>query len=325
MHIFNGITFASGREEALKQRVADLRGEGVELKIAAVLFYEDEGSVLYSSKKKEAAARVGIEYELHQFSMLDPVEGVVSLIEELNSDESVTGIIVQKPTRSSFRAQTNKDLNEQTSKQKDKPINIQNAQRATHNESRITNYDFDQWWSALTSAIVPGKDVDGLSPVTMAAIADNTWEEKGMVLPATCGAVLEILELVGSREQAVGMTTHSPKVIILGKSDLLGRPLYYVLKNQGVDVELIGRKELESRIMNHEFLLDADIIVSSTGRPGLITGEMVSQGVVIIDAGEPQGDVDFASVKDKASIITPVPGGVGPVTVVELLGNCFEL
>ncbi|MDH5532938.1 MAG: hypothetical protein OEX81_00735 [Candidatus Pacebacteria bacterium] len=92
----------------------------------------------------------------------------------------------------------------------------------------------------------------------------------------------------------------------------------YVVKN-------LGRNELEERVKLGKNLFDIDVIISATGVKNLINGEMIKEGAVIVDVGEPRGDVDFESVKNKASFITPVPGGVGPMTVVSLMENCLDL
>jgi methylenetetrahydrofolate dehydrogenase (NADP+)/methenyltetrahydrofolate cyclohydrolase len=110
------------------------------------------------------------------------------------------------------------------------------------------------------------------------------------------------------------------EVVVVGRSELVGRPLAYYLKTKISKVEMIGSKDNIT-----QELINADIIVSATGQANLITGEMVKEGVIVIDVGEPRGDVEFASVAKKASFITPVPGGVGPVTVVSLLENLVEM
>lgn len=176
-----------------------------------------------------------------------------------------------------------------------------------------TSYQgYKSWWLNLTSEISLNKDVDGLHP------------DQKIILPATCKAVLYILaEAMGGTPEKIRLENH--KVIILGRSDLLGNPLCRELKNQGADVELLGKKELVTRMNSGEKLLDATVIVSATGKRGLITGEMISDGVVLIDVGEPFGDVDRLTVGEKPSFITPVPGGVGPMTVISLMENVLKL
>jgi methylenetetrahydrofolate dehydrogenase (NADP+) / methenyltetrahydrofolate cyclohydrolase len=302
MKIFDGKTTAEQREALLKTKVAELAKLGKSLRVAAVLFTEDVGSTLYTRLKKEAAERVGIDYQVATFSMLDSSELVVEHIEQLNQDSSITGIIIQKPWRMTWQ-----EVNRLEGQHKD----IRQA--------------FQAWWSYLTSQIDLKKDVDGLHPQTLAAIEDGTWQEKKRVMPATAKAVLEILQ-ESQGEAAAGLDfLQNKKIIIIGKSDILGKPLYLEFKNKKFDVEMIGSKGLTRRMEHGHALLDADVIISATGRKHLITGEMVKAGVVVIDVGEPRPDVEFATVSEKASFITPVPNGVGPMTVVSLLENVVEL
>ena len=286
MIIFSGTQFAQNREAALKVKVQNLVAHGHQPRIAAILFDEDKGSQLYTRKKKEAAARVGIKYDDYHFSFTDDVTKVIAKIKSLNVDQEITGIIIQKPAKAVWESVTGKT-------------------------------DFADWWHALVLEINPHKDVDGLHPQTLEHIKTGDWEKAGCVMPATAKAVLLILE-----EAWHTVSTH--KIIILGKSDILGQPLYYELKNHQHDVEMIGSAQLKQRQEQGIGLTDADAIISATGRPNLITGDLVKEGVIVVDVGEPQPDVD-ESVKNKAAFLTPVPGGVGPVTIISLLENSLEL
>jgi methylenetetrahydrofolate dehydrogenase (NADP+) / methenyltetrahydrofolate cyclohydrolase len=289
--IFDGYALARNREILLKKKVDDLALAGKKLKIDAILFVEDQGSQLYTRLKKEAGARVGINYEVHSFSLYDEVGKIQQKIEQLNRNGEVTGIIIQKPwTHLWLEA----------------------------NHGKKSKHDFDEWWQSLTSIINENKDVDGLHPATLKSIQAGNWQEKNKVLPATARAVLEIL-------QVAEVDFSKAKITIIGRSDLLGRPLFYELKNKKCEVEMIGTKELNARIEQQIYLRNSDVIISATGRSKLVTGEMVKDGAVVIDVGEPQPDVDFETVAPKARFITPVPGGVGPMTVVSLLENCVGL
>lgn len=292
MIVFDGIEFAQSREAELARRVAALDRR---LKIAAVLFTEDKGSQLYTGLKKQAAERVGISYEVHEFSVTDPVEVVTSLIDQLGEDESVTGIIIQKPWRKTWEV----------------------AMQHLTAEQEVPGQDFAQWWNNLVSRIPEGKDVDGLHPQTLEAVERGTWRKEGRVLPATAKAVLSILDAY--------QYLKSQKYIVLGKSDILGKPLSFELRNLGFDVEMLGRKELTARVEAGSALRDADVVISATGQMHLVTGEMIKDGAVLVDVGEPRTDIQRASVEGKAAFLTPVPGGVGPVTVVSLLENAVLL
>lgn len=304
MIIFDGISTAAKKEATIAQDVARLAVAGKKIAIGAIVFSQDSGSQLYTRLKSEAASRVGIQYLPYQFSITDAPELVIGRIAALNEDPKITGIIIQKPTKKIWQAA----------------------------QQQVDAAGFVHWWTALTSAIEPSKDVDGLHPSTLTAIEQGIWRKQGRVLPATCQAVLEILESVPQPLSAQGDTisveatsTTKDKVLIVGKSDLLGIPLYGVLKAQGRAVELLTRKDLEARKESGQLLQDGRVVVSATGFPGLITGEMVQDGVVLIDVGEPRPDVAVASIERKAAFLTPVPGGVGPMTVVCLLENAVKL
>lgn len=291
MIIFDGVQRALERETQLTERVvAFVEGEKQpKPMIAAVLFREDTGSQLYTRLKGEAAERVGIGYIANEFSLLDPLEKVLEKIEQLNNDSTIDGIIVQKPWRKIWP------------------------------ENATT--DYDTWWQTLMGAVNPVKDVDGLHPATIASIKAGTWFEEGRVLPATCRAVLFAL----SQAQLQLERSSLGKTIIIGRTDLLGIPLYYVLLQRGVDVELIGTKELEARKTSGLLLSDAQTIVSATGQQHLITTQMVSKGVILVDVGEPRPDIDVRDMEGKADFLTPVPGGIGPLTVSFLLENAMIL
>jgi methylenetetrahydrofolate dehydrogenase (NADP+)/methenyltetrahydrofolate cyclohydrolase len=297
MVIFDGITTAAVREKLVKTEVESLAASGIHIAIGAIVFREDAGSQLYTRLKSEAAARVGIQYIPQQFSITDSIDLIGQQITSFNSDNRITGIIIQKPTKRIWHS-------------------AQHQQGIA--ESELDQRAYDAWWKSLTAAIDPQKDVDGLHPDTLLAIADGTWERGRHVLPATCQAVVDILE-----EHC--KTLQQTKVIIIGKSDLLGTPLAYYLKNRGVTAELLRRVDLEERMKNGSKLLDADVVVSATGVENLVNGDMIKDGVIIIDVGEPRPDVNQKSVSALASFITPVPGGVGPMTVVSLLANAVKL
>lgn len=299
--ILDGNQLASEYFERLKPRVAELVQKGKVPVIAAILFTEDAGSVLYTHLKSDMAKNLGMGYQIYTYSLKDEVEKPVQKILELNQDPAVTGIIVQKPWRNLWIA----------------------AHELPAEEGKAR---FSAWWETLVSALEPTKDVDGLHPSTHEAIADGTWQEKGKVLPATCKAVITLLAAAFSTENVFEhLRQHTLKTIILGKSDLLGQPLFSLLKSENCLVEMIGSSELNKRIEQGILLTDADVIVSATGRRNLVTGEMIKSGTVVIDVGEPKGDVEFSSVVNKASVITPVPGGVGPMTVVSLMENAVQL
>jgi 5,10-methylene-tetrahydrofolate dehydrogenase/methenyl tetrahydrofolate cyclohydrolase len=330
MIIFDGIRTAADKEHSLRAEVAALRESGTTIAIGAVVFSEDAGSQLYTRLKREAAARVGITYIPHQFSITDSLSAISAQIQTLNKDAKITGIIIQKPTKRIWQAAFDQ-ANRHTLTAESGTFLHESPEEGSRSESNnekkevrdhsVDSAGFATWWNTLTAQIDPKKDVDGLHPSTLAAIAAGTWQEQGRVLPATCQAALEIMELAATvvEDSATG------KVLIVGKSDLLGIPLYGVLKSQGREVELLKRKDLEERVALGQWLIDGAVVVSATGVQGLIGSEMVRDGVVLIDVGEPKADVNFNAIAAKAAFLTPVPGGVGPMTVVCLLENAVKL
>jgi methylenetetrahydrofolate dehydrogenase (NADP+)/methenyltetrahydrofolate cyclohydrolase len=297
MQIFDGITTAAAKEEALKARVDSLRGQGIHLKIGSLVYAEDAGSVLYTRLKKEAAERVGIEYVVATTSLREPTSKAIETLHAYNQDASITGIIIQKPWRALWQQATLVD---------GAPSDVRQA--------------FDTWWQYQTSQIELAKDVDGLHPQTLAAIKANTWHQEGSVMPATAQAVWEIIQLSDRLADEP-----RPRIAIIGKSDIVGKPLAYECANQGYETQLFGSLELRQRVASGKALLDFDIVVSATGVRHLITGTMIKPGAVVIDVGEPKPDVDTASLEGIASFVTPVPGGVGPMTVACLLDNAVRL
>jgi methylenetetrahydrofolate dehydrogenase (NADP+)/methenyltetrahydrofolate cyclohydrolase len=164
--------------------------------------------------------------------------------------------------------------------------------------------------------ITPEKDVDGLTSANAHAIENS---QKPTFYPATPLAVLEILA-------QNGVDLVGKKIAVIGQGRLVGRPLTAMLKNAGADVRVADKNTPDISAVTRA----ADIIISATGSPRLITSDMVAQSAVVIDVGISQldgkqvGDVDFEKVKNKASLITPTRGGVGPMTVVMLMQNVIE-
>jgi methylenetetrahydrofolate dehydrogenase (NADP+)/methenyltetrahydrofolate cyclohydrolase len=156
---------------------------------------------------------------------------------------------------------------------------------------------FDRWWQELVKAIKPKKDVDGLGI------------ESGF-LGATVKAVLLILDKVKARG----------KIVVVGSRGMVGKGLVAVLSQTGRSV--VSAHASQPNL--GQVTKTADVLVSATGRPNLIKANMIKPGAVVIDVGWPKGDIEFATVKNKAGVITPVPGGVGPLTVACLLENLVE-
>lgn len=260
--IFDGKKFAQEKEKKLKAEIKKLK---IKPKLVVVLVGDDPASRLYVELKKEAAERVGIDFELKKFKKSVSQDSIIAYIQEKNGEKAISGIMVQLPL----------------------PKN------------------FDEF--KIRRSIHPFKDVDCLHPKNLGMLMLG----KPLFYPAAVKAVLEIL--------TQGVLPGTPlrcEAVIVGASNLVGKPLSLVLSNLGATVTLC--RSTTRNLAKHTKM--ADILVSATGKPGLIKKEMVKKGAVVIDVGETKGDVE-EDVAQVASFLTPVPGGVGPVTVVSLLEN----
>jgi methylenetetrahydrofolate dehydrogenase (NADP+) / methenyltetrahydrofolate cyclohydrolase len=293
--VFSGWKVAALREEKLKIRVRSLGG--VKIVVSAIVFHEDQGSLLYTRLKREAAERVGIEYRVTMVSLRDQVEEVAQKIRVQVQDPEVTGVIIQKPWRQMWQEITSGNKEE-----------------------------FAVWWSWLTREIPVEKDVDGLSAKTHKRLEEGGLQS-GVTLPATCKAVLQCLSWakVGADFEKPWPLRVGEKYVILGKSDLLGKPLYEVLKHWGHEVDLLGSKAVAQLADSGEYLRGYDVVVAATGVQLLVKAEWLKPGAIVVDVGEPKPDVDHEGIEQVASFVTPVPGGVGPLTVVSLLENAVDL
>ncbi|MEO8581021.1 MAG: bifunctional 5,10-methylenetetrahydrofolate dehydrogenase/5,10-methenyltetrahydrofolate cyclohydrolase [Patescibacteria group bacterium] len=296
MIIFNGKQFAEQKERLLVDKISSLQKEtSIKPSVGCLVFLEDQGGLVYSQEKKQVANRLGIEYEIVQTTLRQPLNEIKALVRAFAENDQITGIIIQKPWRRNWKE-------------------LQPDSKAE---------DFRTWWHSLTSLIPQSKDIDGLHPDTLQSIKVGNWQEKKLVLPATCRAVLAILS---EAKEQLNIEISQQKTLIVGRSELLGTPLFYELQNQKwQNIEFVGQKEFQTLASSTSQLHDFKTIVSSTGIHNLISGDMVGRHCLVIDAGFPQGDVDFETVSPLADFITPVPNGVGPVTVISLLENAVEL
>ncbi len=279
--IIDGEAVAAAIRQELVKRIGALRARGVMPGLAAVLVGNDPASAAYVRGKTKDCAAVGIYTETVHRPADVSQAALLGLITDLNADPRFHGIIVQLPL----------------------PPHLDEA--------------------AVTGAVAPEKDADGLHPLNLGLLARGD----GVLLPATPAGVQELLVRSG----------HDPAgrhVVIAGRSTLVGKPLALILlrkapgANATVTVCHTGTRDLGA------ITRQADILVAAIGRPGAITAGMVRPGAVVIDVGisrvdDPTrrrgyrlaGDVDFASVAEVAGAITPVPGGVGPMTRAMLLVN----
>ena len=284
-NIIDGAAIAAGIREALARQVDDMIGRGLIPHLAVVLVGDNPASASYVRGKQKAGQETGIKVVIHRIETdPDPAQTerrIRDRIELLNADPDVHGIILQLPV----------------------PDGV----------------DSD----ALLDRIDPLKDVDGLHPANQGRILQG----RERYLPATPHGVQQLLVRSGA-------DPGGKHVVIVGRSRLVGMPLAAMLvqKRQGANatVSVCHTNTTDLPAITRE----ADILVAATGRPGTITADMIRSGATVIDVGvnrveDPTrkrgyrlvGDVDFDSVSEVAAAITPVPGGVGPMTVAMLLNN----
>lgn len=269
--IIDGKALSAKLKNNLKDEVEALKGEGIETCLAVIIVGDNPASRVYVNNKKKSCAELGIkslEYDLPEDTT---EEELLSLIDELNSDDSVDGILCQLPL----------------------PKHIC--------EKNVIN------------SISPAKDVDAFHPENVGhiMIGDYTF------LPCTPAGVMEML-----KEYEIEIA--GKNCVVVGRSNIVGKPMTMLLLKENATVTVCHSrtKDLAS------FTREADILVSAVGKVGLITADMVKENAVVIDvainrleSGKLCGDVDFENVKEKASFITPVPGGVGPMTIAVLMKN----
>jgi methylenetetrahydrofolate dehydrogenase (NADP+) / methenyltetrahydrofolate cyclohydrolase len=271
--IFSGKDFANNLEQKLIKKFSSLSAELKELVLVDVLIGNDKSARTYVRRKKAAAGRVGINFEVIYRSGKTSKSDLRALVNRLNQNRRVGGIMFQLPF----------------------PDNLRDGQRET-----IDNIYFE-------------KDVDCLTSRRLKRVVKGEDD----FLPATVAAVVKILAHSGIS----GPELAGKKVVVVGRSDIVGRPLATFLKNHKAKVTVCHRQT--KRLS--DYTQSAEVLISATGRPDLIKKNMVAKGAVVIDVGSPKGDVCFEKVKKRAGFITPVPGGVGPVTVICLLENFIKL
>ncbi|MBI2309365.1 bifunctional 5,10-methylenetetrahydrofolate dehydrogenase/5,10-methenyltetrahydrofolate cyclohydrolase [Candidatus Collierbacteria bacterium] len=286
--IIDGKKLAAEREKKLAGEVSLLTKKiGRRPKLLAVELADDEGSRLYLKLKRKAAERLGIEFEVIKRPGLSG-KGLAFL-----TGFDIDGVFVQHPR----------------------------------------GYD-KQKWQELVDQIPPEKDVDCLTSENLQLIKDG----KPRFLPATVKAVGYVIlsvvkdpvgpnpkwdSSVVSLLQNDGLLRHfllNKHVVILGRSPILGLPLFWWFNSFGGKVTLLHSQTKNKK----QKTKNSDILISSVGKPGIIIGKMVKEGAIVVDCGSPSGDVAFGEVAPKASAITPVPGGVGPLTVVSLMENVVK-
>ncbi len=276
--LIKGSEISKQIKEELKQEVSRLKEKhNLVPGLATILVGEDEASKVYVGQKEKACKELGIYSERINLPGNTTEAELLSLVERLNKDSKIHGILVQLPLP--------KHINE-------------------------TN---------VLYAIDPKKDVDGFHPVNVGKLMLGEPD----FIPCTPHGIQELLI-------RTGVETDGAEVVVVGRSNIVGKPIANMLlqKKKGANATVTvchtGTKDLSSHTRR------ADILIVAAGKPKTITADMVKEGVVVIDVGVNRletglvGDVDFDAVKEKARAITPVPGGVGPMTIAMLMYNTVQ-
>lgn len=272
--IMDGKALSLKLKEQMKQRIAQLKQQGINPKLVVVLVGDNSASQVYVRNKHKSCGEVGIESEVITMPEQTTQQELLEVVERLNQDETVDGILVQLPLP--------KQIDEKT----------------------------------VLRSILPEKDVDGFHPVNVGllSIGDECFA------PATPSGIIAMF-------QEYGIDIAGKNCVVIGRSNIVGKPMAALLLKNNATVTICHSKTEDLA----SYTRRADVVVVATGRRHTLTAEMVKEGAVVVDVGMNRneqgklcGDVDYEEVKEKASFITPVPGGVGPMTITELLENTIQ-
>ena len=280
--VIDGKQVAADVRAEVAEKVAELKKKGIAPCLAVILVGENPASVSYVTGKQKALAEVGMTDRSVHLPESTSEADLLKLIDELNADDTVHGILVQLPL----------------------PKHI--------NEEKVI------------MAISPEKDVDGFHPVSVG----NLMIGRPGFLPCTPHGIIVLLK-------KAGIETSGKHAVVIGRSNIVGKPVSILLARKDVNCTVTmchtGTKNMA------EITRQADIIVVASGHPHTLTGDMVKEGAVVIDVGVNRipdstkksgfrliGDCDFDDLKGKTSFITPVPGGVGPMTIAMLMQKTLE-
>ncbi|MBO5733668.1 MAG: bifunctional methylenetetrahydrofolate dehydrogenase/methenyltetrahydrofolate cyclohydrolase FolD [Clostridia bacterium] len=272
--ILDGKMLSAKIKDELKQEVENLKKDGIIPSLAVIIVGDDPASKIYVKNKKLACEYCGIKSLEYALPAETSQEELLALIDKLNNDNSVSGILCQLPLP--------KGLDEE----------------------------------AVINAISPKKDVDAFHPVNVGKIMVGNFD----FLPCTPAGVMELIALSG-------IEVKGKKCAVIGRSNIVGKPMSMLLLHQHGTVTICHSKTADLKAE----VSQADIVVAAVGVPELITGDMIKEGAVVIDVGMNRlpdgkltGDVEYESCVVRASAITPVPGGVGPMTIAMLMKNTVK-
>ncbi len=274
MPLIDGKKVAKEIRDAIGREVEQLKAKSGKVPgLATVLVGEDPASAVYVSSKNKICKELGFISLEHILPQDTREKDLLALIEELNSNEAISGILVQLPL----------------------PKHIDSIK--------------------ILEAIDPAKDVDGFHPVSMGRLMMGT----AVLAPCTPSGIIEMLD-------RYDVEIEGKHAVVLGRSNIVGKPVAMLLLHRNATVTLCHSRTRDLP----EVTRTADILITAVGKPKMVTGEMVKQGAVVIDVGINRvdgklvGDVAFDEVEPKASLITPVPGGVGPMTIAMLMQNTLK-
>ena len=272
--ILDGKLIAGQLRETIAADVRGLKARGVTPGLAVVLVGEDPASRVYVSMKEKACEQAGIFSDEHKLPADTSEAQLLALIDELNRDSRIDGILVQLPL----------------------PKHI--------DESKVLE------------AISPHKDVDGFHPYNVGRLVTG----KPLFQPCTPYGVMKMLE-------AAGVDLSGKEVVVVGRSNIVGKPVALMCLAKHATVTLCHSRTRDLA----EKVARADVVIAAVGVPEMIKGSWIKAGAVVIDVGVNRvgekklvGDVEFEAARERASLITPVPGGVGPMTITMLLYNTVE-
>lgn len=272
--LLDGKALAQKIRENVKEDVEKLKLEGINPKLSVIMVGNDSASAVYVKNKSNACKKAGIEFDEYLLPEETTEDELIELIEKLNNDDSVHGILLQSPVP--------------------RHINIDRA--------------FD--------TISPKKDVDGFNAVNVGKLCIG----QDCFISCTPYGIMKILE-------EYNIDPRGKRAVVIGRSNIVGKPMAQCLLAKDATVTICHSKTQNLG----EVVREADIVVAAIGKPNFITGDMIKEGAVVIDVGINRmedgkliGDVNFDEAKEKASYITPVPGGVGPMTIAMLVANVVK-
>ena len=274
LKLIDGKKLAQERRNEIKQQVEELKAKGLTPGLAVILVGEDPASQVYVRNKEKACHEVGFYSEVHRLPESTTQEELLALIDRLNKDDKIHGLLVQLPV----------------------PKHIDEK--------------------AVVHAISPKKDVDGFLPENLGGLLIG----EPVLEPCTPKGCIDLIK-------QTGMDIKGKKAVVIGRSNIVGKPVAMMLLRENATVTICHSKTANLK----EEVLAADIVVVAIGRANFVTADMVKDGAVVIDVGMNRlengklaGDVDRASMENKDCYLTPVPGGVGPMTITMLLKNTLE-